>query len=88
MFNVAHDANKAITLEMLNALPGRDLHRFCWLEDDEIGELGPEWNYLVGHSQADKPHLVHFTDGIPSMAGYEDCEFADEYRAELEMWAA
>jgi len=34
------------------------------------------------------PAIVHFTDGIPTMAGYEDCAFADEWRAELERWAA
>lgn len=89
IFNVEHRANRRLTLEMINSVPGRDLHRFCWLEDDEIGEIGAEWNWLVGHSDpAIEPKVVHFTDGIPSMPGYEDQPFADEWRGELYRWAA
>lgn len=89
LFNVDHPANRALTIDLVNTVPGRDLHRFCWLKDDEIGELAAEWNWLVGHSDpAVDPSIVHFTDGIPSMPGYEDCAFADDWRAELARWAA
>ena len=88
-FNIDHPANAKLTPKLVNAVPGRDLHGFCWLDDDEIGELGPEWNYLVGHTDSNvDPSIVHFTDGIPTMAGYENCEFADEWWSELERWAA
>lgn len=87
-FNCEHPANRALTVEMVNTLPGRDLHRLCWLQDEEIGELGPEWNYLVGHTNHGVvPSVVHFTDGVPDMAGYEDVPYADEWRAELDRWA-
>lgn len=89
VFNCDHPANLALTLEMVNTLPGRDLHRFCWLDDDLIGELGPEWNYLVNHTDCSiVPKVIHYTDGIPSMAGYEDCEYANAWRAELRLCAA
>ena len=88
LFNCDHPANKALTHEMVNTLPGRDLHRFCWLEDDLIGGLDPKWNYLVGHTKINhEPNLVHFTDGVPFMPGFEHVEYADEYRRELELWA-
>lgn len=89
LFNCDHPSNRALTTEMVNELPGRDLHRFCWLADDEIGALDPTWNWLVGYSEplAD-PAIVHFTEGVPSMPGHEDNPFADEWRAELERWAA
>lgn len=88
IFNCDHPANRALTLEMVNTLPGRDLHRFCWLEDDEIGELGQEWNWLVGHSDpAIDPKIVHFTEGLPDMPGYKDVPFAEEWNAELRCWA-
>ncbi len=88
-FNVDHPANDALTVEMVNTLPGRDLHRFCWLADDQIGDLGPEWNYLVGHSDPSiGPKIVHHTEGSPCLPGYEDTEYADEWRAELADWAA
>jgi hypothetical protein len=89
VFNCGHSSNKALTVELVNSVPGRDLHAFCWLKDHEIGALDQSWNYLVGHSSPEiTPNIVHFTDGIPSMPGYEDCEFADEWRAELSRWAA
>jgi lipopolysaccharide biosynthesis glycosyltransferase len=88
IFNCKHKSNKKLTYEIINSLPGRDLHRFCWLEDDEIGELGPEWNFLVGHSDPNiDPKIVHFTDGVPDMPGYEDVPYAGEWRNELKRWA-
>lgn len=84
LFNVDHPSNAKLTVEMINTVPGRDLHAFCWLDDDEIGEVPAAWNFLVGHTEVDvDPGIVHFTDGIPSMPGYEDCAFADEWRAAL-----
>lgn len=88
-FNASHPANSALTVEMVNSLPGRELHAFCWLKDEDIGELDASWNWLVGHSSQEiDPDVVHFTDGIPTMSGYEDCAFSDEWRAALESWAA
>ena len=52
LWNWAHPANRRLTLEMVNTLPGRDLHAFCWLDEWEIGELPVEWNYLVGVTTA------------------------------------
>lgn len=89
VINCDHPANKALTLDLVNTAPGRDLHRFCWLQDDLIGELSPAFNYLVGHTTADvDPVIVHFTDGPPDMAGYEVQPYADEWRAERRRWAA
>lgn len=84
LFNCDHQANKGLTLDIINTLPGRDLHRFCWLDDSEIGALDPKWNFLVGHSDPKiDPTVVHFTSGTPDMPGYENCDYADEWRAEL-----
>lgn len=88
-FNCDHPSNERLTQFPVNSLPGRDLHRFCWLEDEEIGELDQSWNYLVGHTSPEiEPDIVHFTDGTPSMPGYENCEYAAEWRSELAKWAA
>lgn len=88
VWNVRHPANERLTLERINTERGLWLHQFSWLDDNEIGELDPTWNYLVGHSDRTiDPALVHFSDGIPSMPGYETCEYAQEWRAELRRWA-
>lgn len=82
LWNCGHPANAALDLIAINSLPGRDLHRFFWLADELIGELPREWNHLVGVDAPDPgAKIAHFTLGIPRMAGYEDCEFADEWRA-------
>ncbi len=90
VFNCDHEANRELTNELLNGVPGRDLHRFCWLGDDDdlIGNLDPAWNWLVGHSDPlIDPKAVHFTSGVPDMAGYEDVPYADEWRDMLHSWA-
>jgi hypothetical protein len=73
LWNRYHPANDRLTLDMVNQLPGRDLHRFCWLEDHEIGELPRSWNFLVGVDQEDevRPSLLHYTLGLPNLPGYE-----------------
>ncbi len=89
LFNCEHPSNKKLTVELINSVPGRDLHRFCWLQDHEIGELPAEWNYLVGHTKGvEDPCIVHFTEGLPSIAEYSSCEYADEWFEELNMWAS
>lgn len=82
LFNCDHPANKGLTPELINAVPGRDLHRFVWLDDSEIGELDPRWNFLVGHhtvEQVPNPAIVHFTTGVPTMPGHDQDDFADEW---------
>ncbi len=86
LWNVDHPANKRLTPEMLNSAIGKSLHAFSWLDDDEIGELPQEWNFLVGHSDPSiDPAVAHFTAGIPNMRGYENSPFADEWRGALSM---
>lgn len=81
LINNAHPKNKVLEPKLLNAVPGRDLHAFTWLDDSDIGTLDAEWNWLEGHSDAAiDPKIVHFTNGTPDMKGYENAEYADEWR--------
>lgn len=84
LWNLRHGANRMLTLNALNQWSGRALHQFRWLEDMHVGELAPEWNHLVGvEPESEDAKIVHFTLGIPRMPGYENCEYADEWRAIL-----
>lgn len=79
LFNCEHPSNRRLTTEMINGVPGRDLHRFCWLEDEEIGELPQRWNYLVGYHTREiepNPAIVHFTNGLPDIPGIEQHEYS------------
>lgn len=72
LFNCDHPGHLRLNLEAISGRPGRDLHAFCWLEDDEIGELPPEWNWLVGvQPKPDRPKLAHYTLGGPWLPGWE-----------------
>ena len=53
LWNCGHPSNKKINTELVNdpKVTGKFLHRFSWLEDDEIGEISHEWNWLVGWYQ-------------------------------------
>jgi hypothetical protein len=88
LFNCDHPANKALTPDVLNNTPGRDLHALFWLADCDIGELDASWNWLVGHSDPEiEPDIVHFTDGVPNMPGYENVPYADEWQKWRKAWA-
>jgi hypothetical protein len=84
LFNLDHPANWTLTVELINKVPGRDLHRFCWLDDKYIGELDVKWNWLVGYSDPIvNPSIVHFTEGGPWFADYCDVPYAEEWRNNL-----
>lgn len=66
LFNCDHPSNRNLTLEALNTWPGRDLHAFKWLKDEDIGALPPEWNILVGVQEIDDSTtmgILHYTLG-------------------------
>lgn len=90
LFNCDHPANKSLTLDLVNNAKGRDLHQFCWLADNDIGEMVRDWNFLVGEYQEKfkgEARLLHYTLGTPDMPGYENCDFAQQWRDELDSWA-
>lgn len=89
LWNVGHPSHQALDLRALNAWPGRDLHAFLWLADDQIGSLPMAWNYLVGCSDSiGSPSNLHFTLGTPDMEGYGNSPYADRWEREAEFLAA
>lgn len=88
LWNCGHPSNKILTKDMVNNLDltGAYFHRFSWLKDDEIGELKPEWNWLVGWHQEPKdgkPRAIHYTEGGPWFENYRHCEYSKEWKTEL-----
>lgn len=59
---------------------GMYLHQFGWCDDEEVGAINPEWNWLVGeYPYNPTAKLVHFTLGTPCFSEFQDCEYADEW---------
>jgi lipopolysaccharide biosynthesis glycosyltransferase len=82
LFNCAHPAHRSLTLDELNTRPGRELHAFCWLQDEELGFLPDRWNHLVGVTpDASDVAIAHFTLGSPRMPGRANDPFAGEWEA-------
>lgn len=87
VFNGAHPGVKALTPEVVNAATPAHLHRFAWLDDDEIGGLDRTWNFLVGEYEAPEapPKAIHYTNGGPWFERCRDVDFAslwlDEFNA-------
>lgn len=80
LWHCGHLANQVLTREVLNTWPGRDLHAFSWLRDDQIGALPARWNHLVGVSAPDPDAaLVHYTLGTPDLPDHDQDAFADEW---------
>ncbi len=81
LLNCGHQSNKNLGVDAVNHESGSWLHGMEWLRDSEIGELPQTWNWLSGVSEplvgGFKPKAVHYTLGVPSMAGYEDCPYSD-----------
>lgn len=85
LFNCFSAPCKRLTPEVVNTHSGAYLHQFKWCPEDRIGEIGPEWNHLVGEYKPNpNAKIIHYTLGTPCFDGFEDQEWAKEWFEELE----
>jgi len=78
IWNCKHPANKILTPDFVMKQSGAFLHRFQWLEDNLIGELDPQWNWLVTeYPDNQSANLLHYTLGTPCFKDYQNCEMAE-----------
>lgn len=71
---------KTLTPEYVNTRSGLELHQFKWLDENLIGSIPLEWNWLVGEYPYKKDvHNVHFTEGGPYFKDYKNTEYANEW---------
>jgi hypothetical protein len=89
LFNCDHPANRSLTPDFVNTATGRDMHQFCWLNDNDILGIDEAYNWIPGHSPPDVvPKVVHWSEGGPWFTGFEDVQYANEWRQHLHAWAA
>ena len=78
LWNCAHPKHKLLTPDFIANESGKYLHRFSWLEDNEIGELPKEWNWLVTeYPNNEQANIIHYTLGTPCFKDYRNKEMAD-----------
>lgn len=66
LWNCGHPANRLVTPEFVQSATGAQVHRFSWLQDDQVGELPKEWNWLdVEYDFNSDAKLIHYTLGTP-----------------------
>lgn len=92
LWNCSHPANKELTRERVNYIPGRDLHAFNWLHDHEIGGLPSTYNYISGVSpklpieRGNRPDVIHYTEGGPWFENCKEIPFSRWWMDEYEDW--
>lgn len=71
LWNCGHPSNRILSRDFVAEAGGKFLHRFQWLNDDEIGDLPKEWNHLILEYENDKnAKLLHHTLGTPAFEHY------------------
>jgi len=78
LWNCAHPKHKILTPDFIANTSGKYLHRFSWLDDNEIGELPKEWNWLATEYPNNKEaNIIHYTLGAPCFKDYRNTEMSD-----------
>jgi hypothetical protein len=86
LWDCNHFANRGLTPEYVMQAKGSHLHRFGWLEDDQIGELPPEWNWLPDeYGRNSEAKLLHWTLGLPCFVEYMTAPMAEVWHDECEL---
>jgi len=76
--NCSHSKHRVLTPDFIANQSGKYLHRFCWLEDKDIGDLPLEWNWLaIEYPENKKAKLIHYTLGTPCFKDYQNTEMSD-----------
>lgn len=76
---------KQLTPDYVNTATGLELHQFKWVDDDKIGTLPLDWNWLVDEYEPnEKAKLLHYTLGTPCFDDYARCTHAGLWHDEYE----
>lgn len=83
IWNCQHPKNKLLTLDFIQNAKGAQLHRFTWLNEQEVGELPKEWNWLPDeYGKNENAKLLHYTLGTPCFHDFATTPMGDEWHRE------
>ena len=83
LWNCNSFPNRRLTPNFVQQSTGSFLHRFSWLDDERIGELPREWNWLPDeYGPNPDAKLLHYTLGTPCFHEFATTPMADEWHRE------
>jgi lipopolysaccharide biosynthesis glycosyltransferase len=83
LWNCQNPANKRLTPKFIEKATGAELHRFSWIQDERIGELPMEWNWLPDEFGANPDaKLLHYTLGTPCFTEFHNTPQGEEWHRE------
>lgn len=83
LWNCGHEENRRVTPCFVQNSTGAQLHRFTWLDDELVGELPIEWNWLPDEfGENENAKLLHYTLGTPSFHEFATTPMGNEWHRE------
>jgi lipopolysaccharide biosynthesis glycosyltransferase len=83
LWNCNSFPNRKLTPEFIEKSTGAELHRFSWLDDERIGALPPEWNWLPDeYGPSTDAKLLHYTLGTPCFHEFATTPQGSEWHQE------
>lgn len=83
LWNCNSFPNRKLTPEFIQQSTGSFLHRFSWLDDERVGELPREWNWLPDeYGPNPNAKLLHYTLGTPCFHEFANTPMGDEWHRE------
>ena len=81
IWNCSHPKNRQLNPSFINNKEGSFLHRFKWLNDQEIGDLPKSWNWLaIEYPEKDNLKLIHYTLGTPCFKDYANTSLSEFWK--------
>ena len=83
LWNCNSYSNRKLTPDFIQRSTGAELHRFTWIDDERIGELPREWNWLPDeYGPNPDAKLLHYTLGTPCFHEFATTPQAEEWHQE------
>lgn len=83
LWNCNSFPNRKLTPNFVQQQTGSFLHRFNWLQDERIGRLPMEWNWLPDEFGPNaNAKLLHWTLGTPCFKDFSSAPQSEEWHSE------
>ena len=83
LWNCNSFPNRKLTPEFVQKATGAELHRFTWIDNERLGELPIEWNWLPDEfGENPDAKLLHYTLGAPCFHEFANTPQGGEWHRE------